>query len=51
VTTNPKRFSHGWYEPCFRHTQRTFQDNTTGETHYYDDFKTIDGIKSRCGPK
>ncbi len=51
ATSNPKRFSLGWCEPCFRHSQRTFQDNTTGDTHYYDEFRTIDGIKSRYSPK
>ena len=33
-----------------KHSQRTFKDETTGETRYIDEFRTIDGIKSRYGP-
>lgn len=49
-TANPKRYQLGWCEPCFRHSQRTFIDKTSGETRYIDEFRTIDGIKSRYGP-
>ena len=49
-TANPKRYQLGWCEPCFKHSQRTFKDETTGETRYIDEFRTIDGIKSRYGP-
>lgn len=49
-TANPKRHQLGWCEPCFKHSQRTFKDETTGETRYIDEFRTIDGIKSRYGP-
>ncbi len=31
-TANPKRHQLGWCEPCFKHSQRTFKDETTGET-------------------
>ena len=50
-TANPTRFKLGWCEPCFRHSQRTFQDKHTGETRYIDELRTVDGIKSRYSPK
>lgn len=50
VTANQKRLQLGWCEPCFKHSQRTFSDKFTGETRYIDEFRTIDGIKSRYDP-
>jgi hypothetical protein len=50
-TANPTRHRLGWCEPCFRHSQRTFQDKHTGETRYIDELRTVDGIKSRYSPK
>ena len=49
-TANPKRYRLGWCEPCFKHSQRTFEDKSTGEKRYYDELRTIDGIKSRYSP-
>lgn len=48
---NPARFSLGWCEPCFRHSLRTFDDKQTGEKRYFDELRTIDGIKNRYSPK
>ncbi len=50
-TANPTRVNLGWCEPCFRHSQRTFEDKSTGETRYIDELRTIDGIKTRYTPK
>jgi len=48
---NYKRVDLGWCDPCFKHSQRTFEDFGTSETRYYDELRTIDGIKSRWSPK
>ena len=39
-----------WCDPCFKHSQRTFEDKQTGEKRYYDELRTIDGIKIRYIP-
>lgn len=49
-TANPTRDRLGWCEPCFKHSERTFEDKHTGEKRYYDELRTIDGIKSRYSP-
>ncbi len=49
-TANPTRYRLGWCEPCFKHSQRTFEDKHTGEKRYFDELRTIDGIKSRYSP-
>ncbi len=49
-TANPTRYRLGWCDPCFKHSQRTFEDKSTGEKRYYDELRTIDGIKSRYSP-
>ena len=50
-TANPTRYRLGWCDPCFKHSQRTFEDKQTGEKRFYDELRTIDGIKSRYSPK
>jgi hypothetical protein len=45
--THPQRYAHRWCDACFKHSQRTFKDSVTGETKYFDEFRTIDGIKHR----
>ena len=50
-SANPKRFRLGWCDPCFKHSMRTFEDKQTGEKRYFDELRTIDGIKSRYSPK
>jgi hypothetical protein len=50
-TANPTRFRLGWCEPCFKHSLRTFEDKQTGEKRYFDELRTIDGIKNRYSPK
>ena len=50
-TANPTRHRLGWCEPCFKHSQRTFEDKHTGEKRYYDELRTVDGIKNRFSPK
>lgn len=47
---NPTRYRLGWCDPCFKHSQRTFGDKHTGDVRYYDELRTIDGIKSRYSP-
>ena len=49
--TDPRRFDLGWCDPCFKHSQRTFVEKDTGKTRYYDELRTIDGIKSHWSPK
>ena len=49
-TANPTRYRLGGCDPCFKHSQRTFEDKDTGEKRYYDELRTIDGIKSRYSP-
>ena len=49
-TANPTRYRLGWCDPCFKHSQRTFEDKQTGEKRYYDELRTVDGIKSRYSP-
>jgi hypothetical protein len=46
-----ERVKRGWCGECFVQSQRTFDDPETGEKRYYDDLRTIDGIKSRFSPK
>jgi hypothetical protein len=46
-TANSQRVAQGWCEPCFRHSQRTFDDRLTGEKRYFDELRTVDGIKGR----
>ena len=46
-----ERVKLGWCNPCFKHSQRTFVDKDTGTTKYYDELRTVDGIKSRYSPK
>ena len=50
-TADQKRVEMGWCNPCFTHSQRTFMDKESGAKRYYDDLRTIDGIKSRFSPK
>jgi len=50
-TANPTRFNLGWCEPCFKHSLRTFEDKQSGEKHYFDEFRTVDGIKNHYSPK
>jgi hypothetical protein len=50
-TANPTRFRLGWCEPCFKHSLRMFEDKQTGEKRYFDELRTIDGIKNRYSPK
>lgn len=42
-----KRVDLGWCDSCFKQSQRTFKDSVTGETHYFDELRTIEGIKHR----
>ena len=49
-TANPTRYRLGWCEPCFKLSQRTFEDKHSGEKRYFDELRTIDGIKSRYSP-
>ena len=46
-----KRVDLGWCDSCFKHSQRIFEEKETGKTRYYDELRTIDGIKSRWSPK
>ena len=46
-----RRVELGWCDPCFKHSQRTFVEKETGKIRYYDELRTIDGIKSRWSPK
>ena len=50
-TADVQRVKLGWCNPCFKQSQRTFEDKDSGERRYYDDLRTIDGIKSRYSPK
>lgn len=43
----PQRVALGWCDSCFKQSQRTFQDQVTGEKRYVDELRTIDGIKHR----
>ncbi len=45
-----RRRGLGWCEPCFKHSKRTFEEKETGQKRYFDEFRTIYGIKSRHGP-
>ena len=47
----PQRRSLGWCDACYKHSQRTFKDSVTGETRYFDELRTVDGIKNRYSPK
>ena len=47
----PQRVALGWCDSCFKHSQRTFKDSVTGESRYFDELRTVDGIKSRYSPK
>ena len=42
-----KRVDMGWCDSCFKQSQRKFKDFVTGETHYFDELRTIEGIKHR----
>jgi hypothetical protein len=46
-----KRVDLGWCNPCFKQSQRTFEDKETGKVRYYDELRTVDGIKTRYSPK
>ena len=50
-TANPVRSSLSWCDPCFKHSQRTFKDKETGDKRYYDELRTVDGIKGRYSPR
>jgi hypothetical protein len=45
--SSPQRYALGWCDACFKHSQRTFSDKVTGETRYFDELRTIDGIRHR----
>lgn len=47
----PQRHALGWCDACYKHSQRTFKDSVTGETRYFDELRTVDGIKNRYSPK
>lgn len=42
-----KRHELGWCDSCFKQSQRTFKDGVTGETRYFDELRTIDGLSHR----
>jgi hypothetical protein len=46
-----QRSKLGWCDPCFKQSYRKFEDAKTSEVHYDDEFRTIDGIKTRFTPK
>jgi hypothetical protein len=50
-TADVERVKLGWCSPCFVHSRRTFVDKDTSTIRYYDELRTIDGIKSRYNPK
>jgi len=50
-TATLDRLKLRWCEPCYRHSQRTFEDRDTGEKRFIDELRTIDGIKTRYSPK
>jgi hypothetical protein len=47
--TNSTREANGWCGPCYSHSQRTFEDKETGEKRYFDEFRTVDGIRKFPG--
>ena len=47
--TDPKREDLGWCGPCYSHSQRTFEDKETGKKRYFDEFRTVDGIRKFPG--
>ena len=49
--SSPARVDLGWCEPCMRQSQRKFVAKENNETIYYDDYKTIDGIRTRYNAK
>jgi len=46
-SSSPQRYALGWCNACFKQSQRTFSDRVTGETRYFDELRTVDGIKHR----
>lgn len=45
--TDFRRAELGWCKSCFESSLRTYQDKHTGEKRYFDDLRTIDGIRHR----
>lgn len=44
---SPERHALGWCDACFKHSKRTFKDSVTGETRYFDELRTVEGIKHK----
>lgn len=45
--SSAERCALGWCNACFTQSKRTFSDSVTGEKRYFDDLRTVDGIKHR----
>ena len=45
--SSPRRHELGWCDSCFKHSQRTFKDSATGEMRYFDELRTVDGIRHK----
>lgn len=46
-SSSPQRHALGWCNACFQQSGRTFSDRVTGEKRYFDELRTVDGIRHR----
>lgn len=47
--TDSRRYDLGWCVPCFSYGQAPFEDKKTGKRPYFDELRTVDGIRKRPG--
>lgn len=45
------RVDRGWCEPCMRQSERKHTLKENGETVYYDEYRTIDGVRTPFSPR
>tara|TARA_B100000929_G_C15433285_1_gene395452 strand:- start:527 stop:919 length:393 start_codon:yes stop_codon:yes gene_type:complete len=48
-TTSSYRYDLGWCSPCFSYGQSPFEDKETGKRPYFDELRTVDGIRKQPG--
>ena len=48
-TTSSYRYDLGWCSPCFNYGQAPFEDKETGKRSYFDELRTVDGIRKQPG--
>jgi len=47
--SNSHRYDLGWCSPCFNYGQAPFENKETGKRPYFDQLRTVDGIRKQPG--